>query len=226
VVNVRFPERVDASQPVAHRITFELLDLPTEIPVSVAITSNRVFPADQDLVRTSNRIRERSPSLNPEPVHAIQTPGESAVQSATAAPAPSESQTVGNSETTERAPSDIALAAAAPQLSTAVTSEGSGRDRSREREEYFRSLRAAVEQHREYPRTARRARLQGTVVIRLSVSRSGRLLAVSVTQSSGEEVLDNAALSAVRMTGTFPPTPAAFEREQVTVELPFVFRLK
>jgi protein TonB len=68
--------------------------------------------------------------------------------------------------------------------------------------------------------------MQGTVVLRLSLSRAGQLLSVGVSKSSGEDTLDSAALSAVRMTGTFPSAPVEVTGDQVTLELPFVFRLK
>jgi TonB family protein len=58
------------------------------------------------------------------------------------------------------------------------------------------------------------------------VSRAGQLLSVRVSKPSGEDSLDDAALSAVRMTGTFPAAPAEVEGAAITLELPFVFRLK
>jgi periplasmic protein TonB len=122
------------------------------------------------------------------------------------------------------ATSASAAPAVPPQASQVASRRPSGP--SPEKDAYYRSLRAAVEQHRRYPRIARRAKTQGTVVVRMTVSRAGRLLAASVSRSSGEELLDVAALSAVRLAAPLPVAPAALESDPVTVDMPFVFRLR
>jgi protein TonB len=96
----------------------------------------------------------------------------------------------------------------------------------RARDRYFGALRATVERHREYPLGARRMRLEGTALVRISIARNGHLVAVHVRQSSGEGVLDNAAMNAVRSVASFPTAPADVEGETFTLDLPFVFRLR
>lgn len=118
----------------------------------------------------------------------------------------------------------LAAHAVPPQAPPVASRRPSGS--SPGKDAYYRSLRAAVERHRSYPRSARRAKLQGTVVVRITVSRAGQLLAASVSRSSGEEVLDVAALSAVRLAAQLPEAPAALESNPVTVDMPFVFRLQ
>lgn len=49
----------------------------------------------------------------------------------------------------------------------------------------------------EYPSLARRRRWQGTVMLEVMVSREGKVLHLRVNESSGREVLDEAALQAV-----------------------------
>ncbi len=50
----------------------------------------------------------------------------------------------------------------------------------------------------EYPARARRRHLQGTVILEVSVTRDGRVAQLQVNESSGHEILDRAALKAVK----------------------------
>ena len=93
------------------------------------------------------------------------------------------------------------------------------------REQYLSNLRATIEQHRGYPLAARRRHLEGTAVLRFSVSRNGQLFSMQLVRSSGEGLLDTAAMNAVRAVESFPVAPADVLGEQFTLELPVVFRL-
>lgn len=66
--------------------------------------------------------------------------------------------------------------------------------------------RAAV---REYPRSARRARLQGDVWLTLEVDAGGNVRRASLKRSSGHDCLDEAALAAVHGLSKLPPPPGA-----------------
>lgn len=76
-----------------------------------------------------------------------------------------------------------------------------------------------------YPALAKRNGWEGKVLLRLYVSSDGRVRKVEVAQSSGHEVLDGAAVTAVR---TWQGTPATVDGHAVeTVEiLPVRFRLR
>lgn len=86
------------------------------------------------------------------------------------------------------------------------------RDASPERVEAIRSrARPAHNVRPEYPRTAREAGWEGTVMLRVEVLPDGNAGVVSVHQTSGYAILDHAALSAVQrwrfspaMDGNFP----------------------
>jgi protein TonB len=93
------------------------------------------------------------------------------------------------------------------------------------RERYLSNLRATIERHRGYPLAARRRHLEGTAILRFSVMRNGQLSGVQLARSSGEGLLDTAALNAVRAVEIFPAAPLDVEGEQFTLELPVVFHL-
>jgi protein TonB len=70
----------------------------------------------------------------------------------------------------------------------------------------------------EYPATARRRHLEGTVVVRVEVAATGAVVACRLAQSSGHAVLDDAALAAVRR-WRFAGGPGV-------AEVPFAFVLR
>lgn len=76
----------------------------------------------------------------------------------------------------------------------------------------------------DYPAAARRMRLQGEVIVRAMVEPSGRAGDLKIQRSSGVELLDEAALRAVR---DYRFVPARRGAEAVThwVDIPFAFRL-
>ena len=65
-------------------------------------------------------------------------------------------------------------------------------------------IRRAIAKKKRYPNGARGA---GSVVVRLRVSRSGKLLAVNVAKASGDSRFAGAALTAVKRVGRFPTAP-------------------
>ncbi|MCZ7683839.1 MAG: energy transducer TonB [Sandaracinaceae bacterium] len=60
----------------------------------------------------------------------------------------------------------------------------------------------------DYPLAARREHLEGVVVLRVRLSRDGRILGVRLSQSSGHPMLDQAAQASVSGLGSMPAPPA------------------
>ncbi len=75
-----------------------------------------------------------------------------------------------------------------------------------------------------YPPLALRRREQGRVVLRVTVSPAGGVIAVAVAQSSGSDLLDSAAMAAVRNWRFAPATRAGVPVEGFA-EAPINFRL-
>jgi periplasmic protein TonB len=130
----------------------------------------------------------------------------------------------------EAAPSaTAAVAAPAPTASAKPGALGgaelSGRAAHEAIARYFSSLRSAVEAHKEYPQPARRRGREGTVIVHLLIARDGRLIEVGVARSSGERLLDDAAIKAARAAGAFPPAPPTLRADPISVEIPLVYRI-
>jgi protein TonB len=64
---------------------------------------------------------------------------------------------------------------------------------------------------------------RGTAVITFAISASGKVRSANVTESSGNPNLDKSVLAAIERT-TFPPPPAGMTENQLTYQVPFVFK--
>jgi protein TonB len=72
--------------------------------------------------------------------------------------------------------------------------------------DYVNQVYARINGNTQYPREAKQRRQQGKVGYRLTLSPQGALLNVEI-QSSGNDVLDDAARDAIRRAAPFPPLP-------------------
>ena len=76
----------------------------------------------------------------------------------------------------------------------------------------------------QYPRAARRDRIQGRVVMRVRVAADGHAVSAEVADSSGSDLLDRAALAALLRCRFIPATQAGRPVE-FQYEVPYRFRL-
>ena len=76
-----------------------------------------------------------------------------------------------------------------------------------------------------YPALAKRMGLEGTVRLKVLISREGSALKIEIAQSSGHEILDKAATEAVR-NWRFTPAHQGDSPVDEWVQVPVVFRLK
>lgn len=90
---------------------------------------------------------------------------------------------------------------------------------------YRARIRQAVDGHKHYPRLARKMGEEGRVVLAFTIEANGRLAGVRVVESSGSELLDEAALEAVREAAPFPAFPEGVERKRWEFTLPLTFSL-
>ena len=127
-----------------------------------------------------------------------------------------------------------ALATAAPTSNLGAPSAYSEGGASRsaradagevEKQRYFETIRALITARKRYPLFARRRRIEGTVVVRFTLGRDGKLLATSISQGSGSTALDEAAIEAIRSIGALPAAPASAAGTSFTFVVPIVFRL-
>ena len=88
---------------------------------------------------------------------------------------------------------------------------------------YRAAIRREIERHKRYPARAKMMRKQGVVSVSFSVGADGSLSGERVTNSSGDESLDNAALEAVRSARPVGSKPAGFAS---SVSVPISFTIQ
>ena len=83
---------------------------------------------------------------------------------------------------------------------------------------------AHVSEYNEYPRIAKRRKMQGEVIIEIQVKGDGTLLSKYIKKSSGHEVLDMAAMDAIQKS---LPLPAVHKSKNklINLLLPFEYSL-
>lgn len=119
-----------------------------------------------------------------------------------------------------KAPVEAPLAATPPTPKPAVPAVDPGLEAA-----YRARVRQAVDAQKVYPRLARRMGEEGRVVLAFTLEADGRLASVRVVESSGSELLDEAALEAVREAAPFPSFPAGITRTRWEFTLPLTFSL-
>ena len=90
------------------------------------------------------------------------------------------------------------------------------------RSAYLGKLRTHLERSKVNPRT----NLIGTAVVRFKVSSAGELLSHEVVKSSGNKVLDDAAIASVEKASPFPPIPSEVNRDHMELSVPFRFSVR
>jgi protein TonB len=88
---------------------------------------------------------------------------------------------------------------------------------------YRATLYAAVKSRLRYPPTAERQGISGTADVRFTLDRSGQVISASLVRSSGNPLLDQAALATVRPGSSLPAAPASISQPQFTVTAPLRF---
>lgn len=82
-------------------------------------------------------------------------------------------------------------------------------------------VRSRIERAKRYPHGTNAS---GQVSLAISISRSGQLLGVSIRRSSGNSILDQAALDAVRRAARFPSAPRELSRNSYTFSLAILLK--
>ncbi len=94
-------------------------------------------------------------------------------------------------------------------------------------QQYAAIIRARIESSKHYPAQARRLRIEGTTILKFVISGKGKLINVKIIKSSGKQILDKAALEAVKKAAPFPEAPPPFYyKKEITFTIAINFRLK
>ena len=95
--------------------------------------------------------------------------------------------------------------------------------RSQARNAYLDQVARLTSKYRRYPRGVVDANQQGRVVTRVTITRAGQLIDVSIETSSGWPAFDAAELEAIRRSAPFPPVPPDMPGDPLILILPMRF---
>ncbi|MCA1975163.1 MAG: energy transducer TonB, partial [Caenispirillum sp.] len=115
-----------------------------------------------------------------------------------------------------------ASAGAATGSSPATTGGGT----PGERRDYLAQVQAWLERHKEYPRSARMRRQEGTVLLQFVLDRSGRVLSHRIVRGSGHDALDAEVDAMIRRASPLPPMPPAMTAQTMDITVPVQFALR
>ncbi len=92
--------------------------------------------------------------------------------------------------------------------------------------DYAALLKVWVGRHMHYPVRARLNGIEGTAVMRLVMSRDGRILSYQLERTSGHVELDREAIRTIKRASPFPPLPPEMKQVELKLRLPLVFSVK
>ncbi len=92
--------------------------------------------------------------------------------------------------------------------------------------EYFSTVLAWLEKHKEYPRHAQARRQQGTAVLHFELDRQGHVLSYRIKSSSGHPDLDREVEAMIKRAEPLPPMPADMTQARLELQVPVQFRLR
>jgi len=91
--------------------------------------------------------------------------------------------------------------------------------------DYFQMVRMKIETRKTYPEKARKHRTQGRVNVVFTITADGQVLGISIAKSSGHDILDAAALSAVESAAPLPRPPENLFDDRIKVQIAIMFEL-
>lgn len=118
-------------------------------------------------------------------------------------------------------PAQHAIQVTAAQAQAAPAAPGANA-----RADYLASILAQLNRYKQYPPSARRARIQGVVMLHFVMDRSGNVQTADINKKSGYPILDQEALALIRRAQPLPPMPANFRQSHLDLVVPIEFFLR
>ncbi|MBA86170.1 MAG: energy transducer TonB [Rhodobacteraceae bacterium] len=107
-----------------------------------------------------------------------------------------------------------------------ASSEGLTADELQEISEWQKSVVLRIAKAKKYPSQARKKGIEGEVRVRFTIDRYGAILAREIQQSSGNRVLDQAALSVFDQLEKLPTPPQHLSGDEFTLMIPLNYSIK
>ena len=88
---------------------------------------------------------------------------------------------------------------------------------------YFARIKHQIERVWMYPSQAAQRGISGRLTLRFRISKDGNLLSARVVDKSGHEILDFAAIKAVKEAAPFYPFPVSIKKEKLSILATFIY---
>jgi len=185
-------------------------------------------PAEPDVIAskdTAPNIDETpKPAVLPKPRPMIRKPPHEPVATPDTAQVekPVEASTPDVTLAAVTAPTSRGQTAATADTATANSGDGNPGAQAN----YYATLSAWLERHKEYPLRARRHHSEGVAFLQFVVGQNGAVLRYRIQRSSGHRILDEAVERMIEKAQPLPPIPAAFGKDHLEIIVPVEFLLK
>ena len=115
------------------------------------------------------------------------------------------------------APKPAPVSAPVPAVPSPVAGEG--------RDAFLGRLLGQLNRYKQYPRSARQARIQGVVMLHFIMDADGKVISFEIAKSSGRPVLDAEALALIQRAQPLPAIPAGYPARTLDAVVPIEFSL-
>lgn len=237
-------EQVAPVQPVAEpvveapEVVTAVEPPPEEVPVAepIAETVTEAVTADTPQPRPPIRPeRAETETVDAKPVEPPPVVQSTPVVETAVEPAQEAAQPVQQAQAVEThsAPSSSAATVSSGQATNAPVGNATdtrnstgGAAVSAPSPNYIAKLRLWLERHKDYPKLARRKRMQGVVLLYFRVGRDGSVMAQEIREDSGHTLLDEAALEMLARATPLPAFPQDMQGDYLDVVLPVEYSLR
>lgn len=93
------------------------------------------------------------------------------------------------------------------------------------RQDYIARLLEQLNRFKQYPPAARKAHIQGVVLLHFVMNADGQVMAANIAKSSGRPILDQEALALIWRAEPLPPLPADYPTRTLDAVVPVEFSL-
>lgn len=90
---------------------------------------------------------------------------------------------------------------------------------------YLIRIKKKIERHWGYPSAAAARRIEGTAMIKFSVTSNGTLDGIIITTSSGSALLDQGTVVAIQSASPFEPLPSAYGLSKLNIQASFAYKM-
>jgi TonB family protein len=92
-------------------------------------------------------------------------------------------------------------------------------------QDYFNKIRDRIKANWVYPRPAGERDIEGELLIKFHIAKDGRLEYIELVHTSGTPILDDAALTAVKLAQPFPPVPDDIAKHSLAINGQFRYQI-